>query len=1198
MRAAETSNQWRDRQAQGDRTGSWNAHRSAPHTVPSSGPSTGQFKGHPNALRGSKDTHAAPSGTAEQDDVAMLDAGDVDASAPVTAVPLEAFALAASATADSFEALGLDPRLVAKLMAAKDTAAAPPAAPVAPGQAAAAVISSASSGIARGVLRQGFGLQRPTRVQRLSVPHALARDGLHSCLVKSETGSGKTLAFLLPLVQDLLRLNDAAPVSRADGTLALVLAPTRELCQQIHTVAVRLTQPFHWLVPGIVAGGEKRKSEKARLRKGVTLLVATPGRLLDHLRTTEAFGTRKLRTLVFDEADRLLDMGFGTQVRGIVQLLRDRAAGKNTIALPGGSGKTGAPCAGKPWKQHLQREADSEGEGEGAGAGEEDGEEDAVALKLPPLQLGATLSGRNTWQMFLISATLSSKVKALARELVGPVDPRAASGATVPRGSGGVVLVNAALDLDASAAVRLLEGDEDWKQAGNTDEDGDGDAANAAAPASTAAVPSTSEAGPPEPADGENAKAAPMDTVEGEKEKRARARVEAIAAQALGTEGLSVPTQLQQFYSIVPIKWRLVTLLAAVFDAMRPRRKFGVGATGGFGTAGGKVILFLSTCDAVDFHFHLLHTMLPAMAEGYAQKEAKAARLEGETAATDLRKHVLPPFPIFRLHGNVPQATRTQTYRGFTTAASGILIATDVAARGLDLPAVDLILQADSPSDSMDYVHRIGRTARRGEAGRAILFLQPHEEPYADVLAAAGLKLSKWDATPILGGLSKAPTDGVAQIIAAHQPVVDEATQSDGKGNGKNRNSGRNDKQDDDDEDEEDPTMAVLRAHAHLLPESHRAQLDKSAGPGADGEKSDANAEGGQDSLLGKRKRTALDPSSPLPTRLQALLAAMQNVKGTNQESRRGPDLLCALWQCIAEELTRRLPVLRDEAAVAAAAAAVGGANKAWKVVDVFPSLLQQARAAFSSFVRGYATHEKATRHIFHPKALHLGHAAKACGLTEAPSLASNLAKVAAATAIQEKALKEQREVRDKKKAAREEEAAAAGKANHFNRTAHDGKPSGGSRGALGRDDRFKQKDRGSEGAWRETRDGSGGGAGRNERSNDRQGAYGRDRDRPLSGGPSSSFPKTFGHAKSSNDSKPRTDRSSPRPSFGVSAPSAGGSSFGGKKAKPVDLSVLRTKKKDVENAKAGNRLNWGSAEARERKKAVPKKKAVSEFDA
>ena len=73
-------------------------------------------------------------------------------------------------------------------------------------------------------------------------------------------------------------------------------------------------QPFTWIVPGYLVGGEKRKAEKARLRKGITVLIGTPGRLLDHIEHTKALKLDKVDWLVLDEADRLLDMGYEKDV--------------------------------------------------------------------------------------------------------------------------------------------------------------------------------------------------------------------------------------------------------------------------------------------------------------------------------------------------------------------------------------------------------------------------------------------------------------------------------------------------------------------------------------------------------------------------------------------------------------------------------------------------------------------------------------------------------------------------------------------------------------------------------------------------------------------------------------------------------------------------------------------------------------------
>ena len=121
--------------------------------------------------------------------------------------------------------------------------------------------------------------------------------------------------------------NDLKKVDRQiGGTRCIILCPTRELATQTATMAEKLClKSFNWLVPGCLSGGEKRKSEKARLRKGVSILVATPGRLLDHITKTDCLLMSlkgKLEWLVLDEADRLLDMGLGGQVETIVQHIR------------------------------------------------------------------------------------------------------------------------------------------------------------------------------------------------------------------------------------------------------------------------------------------------------------------------------------------------------------------------------------------------------------------------------------------------------------------------------------------------------------------------------------------------------------------------------------------------------------------------------------------------------------------------------------------------------------------------------------------------------------------------------------------------------------------------------------------------------------------------------------------------------------
>ena len=121
----------------------------------------------------------------------------------------------------------------------------------------------------------------------------------------AKTGSGKTLAYMLPAVE-LLRKVHFQP---KNGTGVLVIAPTRELAMQNYKWARDLLQ-HHNKTHGVVIGGAKRSAEAQQLKKGVNLLVATPGRLLDHLENTQGFVFHNLQMLIIDEADAILKIGF------------------------------------------------------------------------------------------------------------------------------------------------------------------------------------------------------------------------------------------------------------------------------------------------------------------------------------------------------------------------------------------------------------------------------------------------------------------------------------------------------------------------------------------------------------------------------------------------------------------------------------------------------------------------------------------------------------------------------------------------------------------------------------------------------------------------------------------------------------------------------------------------------------------------
>ncbi len=159
---------------------------------------------------------------------------------------------------------------------------------------------------------EALGYTVPTPIQKEAIPPATAGRDVLACAM---TGSGKTAAFLLPVLQRLL-------VRPSGGTRALVLAPTRELAAQIDEHRRALAR-FTRQGGAAIFGGVAMGPQETALRRGADVLVATPGRLLDHLQRPYARLDR-LEILVLDEADRMLDMGFLPDIRRIMRMLPAR----------------------------------------------------------------------------------------------------------------------------------------------------------------------------------------------------------------------------------------------------------------------------------------------------------------------------------------------------------------------------------------------------------------------------------------------------------------------------------------------------------------------------------------------------------------------------------------------------------------------------------------------------------------------------------------------------------------------------------------------------------------------------------------------------------------------------------------------------------------------------------------------------------
>ncbi|KAF5351741.1 hypothetical protein D9756_007582 [Leucocoprinus leucothites] len=474
-------------------------------------------------------------------------------------------------------------------------------------------------------LTNKMNILKPTAIQRSSLPSLLALPEPGSgrdAFIQSQTGSGKTLSYLLPIIHDLLPLSSLSYIDRSIGTLAIIIAPTRELAKQIsdvleallklrlrpeeesaedHNPANRLTR---WLVSGLLIGGENRAHEKARLRKGVPILVTTPGRLLDHLQNTSSFNAGKCRWLVLDEADRLMELGFEETITGILKGLEGRHRLAKKAADEGKSMEVG----GWDWERRRRT--------------------------------------------ILCSATMREDVQKLAGSAL--VDP----------------LMIKALEVDKES-----------------------------------------------------------DTVPGN-------------ANAQSSENFTPPSQLTQKYIVAPLKLRLVTLIALLRSLVAQAHD----------RRGAKVIVFFSCTDSVDFHWKLLTETLMGGEKGAepqmdSDEDSSGGEDDGPRVSFDKRKHhsyeekcsLLPDTSIYRLHGSLPTQARLSIVKIFSGASklttgaqspsSSILLCTSVASRGLDLPLVRAVVQYDLPTEggAIEYVHRVGRTARAGKGGEAWSIVAPSE---------------------------------------------------------------------------------------------------------------------------------------------------------------------------------------------------------------------------------------------------------------------------------------------------------------------------------------------------------------------------------------------------------------------------------------------------------------------------------------
>jgi len=174
-----------------------------------------------------------------------------------------------------------------------------------------------STDLLRAISEQGY--TNPTPIQQQAIPIILKG---FDVMGGAQTGTGKTAGFTLPMLQKLESHANSSTSPAKHPTRALILVPTRELAMQVYE-SVRTYGKYVALKSAVIYGGVNIDVQIAAIRSGIEILVATPGRLLDHLQQKNLI-LSKIEILILDEADRMLDMGFLPDIKQIIQMLPDQ----------------------------------------------------------------------------------------------------------------------------------------------------------------------------------------------------------------------------------------------------------------------------------------------------------------------------------------------------------------------------------------------------------------------------------------------------------------------------------------------------------------------------------------------------------------------------------------------------------------------------------------------------------------------------------------------------------------------------------------------------------------------------------------------------------------------------------------------------------------------------------------------------------
>ena len=431
-----------------------------------------------------------------------------------------------------------------------------------------------------------------TKIQKKAIPILLEHKNV---IVKSETGSGKTLAYMIPLYQNLIEINEAEKINRKNGVYSIIFSPTHELCLQIEKTFDKLKSCCINVVYGSLMGGQKIETEKKKLRKGLNIIITTPGRLLYHLQNTEKINFTTLKMIIIDEADLMLDMGFEKDIKECFKLMILKS-------------------------ENIDNNEE-------------------IMLK-PDLF--------KKFKIFLISATIDNRIRKMSNYF-----------------------------MKGFKAIGFEKEDEKDKEIKNDNKDKDIDKNNE-----------------------EN----------NNEEKDNNKNISS-------TYYLSSLKQqnITQYFSYINDEFRLIHLIAFLYNNLFQ-----------------KTIIFVSTCDLCEYLSKIITEL--EIDINYKSDIEVNPKDKQKSSKDDSRPKNINLFTqkAYKLHGKMKHDERKIVFNEFNEDNSGILIATDVAARGLDFKNVKWVIHYDINPDIKEYINRIGRTARIDNVGSSIIFLMHNERKLLD----------------------------------------------------------------------------------------------------------------------------------------------------------------------------------------------------------------------------------------------------------------------------------------------------------------------------------------------------------------------------------------------------------------------------------------------------------------------------------